>query len=132
MFSKHEKDERLRGFVVWLPMLKNDDANEASLQASSFVDPRLVQTWDGERDSGKLFATTLGLTRDAWDVYLLYGPGVMWSEGPPPKPTFWMHQLRPDSGADQRVCLNPAVFLENVATALKGSLEPNGTGTAKH
>ena len=29
----------------------------------------------------------------AWDVYLVYKPGVKW-EGPrPPRPTFWMHQL---------------------------------------
>lgn len=119
VFSKHEKEPRLRGFVVWLPMLQSDDAGAASLQAGSFIDPRIAQTWDPDRNSGKLLATTLGLKREAWDVYLLYAPGVKWTGAAPPSPTFWMHQLRPESGADQKICLNPAVFLTKVAGLLR-------------
>jgi len=28
----------------------------------------------------------------AWDVYLIYPPGVKW-EKEPPKPVYWQHQL---------------------------------------
>ena len=28
----------------------------------------------------------------AWDVYLLFAPGIEWKDHPPP-PSFWMHQL---------------------------------------
>lgn len=121
VFSKHKNEPRLRGFVVWLPMLKTDDAGAAGIQAGTFIDSRVAQTWDPARDSGKLLARTLGLKRDAWDVYLLYAPGVKWTGEAPPVPTFWMHQLRSDSGADQKVCLNPAVFLKKVASLLRGA-----------
>ena len=120
VFSKYPNDARLRGFVVWLPMLPSDSKEAAGAQAASFVDQRLVQQWDGERASGNLMAKTLALKGSAWDVYLLYAPGVKWTGEQPPTPTFWMHQLRAEDGADQRACLNPAVFVGKV-TALLGN-----------
>ena len=119
VFSKHANDARLRGFVVWLPMLPSDSRESAGAQAASFVDGRLMQHWDGDRASGNLLAKTLGLKGSAWDVYLLYAPGVKWTGEQPPTPTFWMHQLREESGADQRTCLNPAVFEGKVAELLR-------------
>lgn len=119
VFSKHANDARLRGFVVWLPMLPSDSKESAGAQAASFVDGRLMQHWDGDRASGNLLAKTLGLKGSAWDVYLLYAPGVQWTGEQPPAPTFWMHQLREESGADQRTCLNPAVFEAKVAELLR-------------
>src|SRR2546428_18945 len=37
----------------------------------------------------------------------------------PPMPVFWMHQLYPETGADQRFCLNPTVSLGKVADLLR-------------
>jgi mercuric ion binding protein len=119
VFAKNANDARLRGFVVWLPMLPSDSKESAGAQAAGFVDGRLMQHWDGERVSGNLLAKTLGLKGAAWDVYLLYAPGVKWDGEQPPAPTFWMHQLRKESGADQRTCLNPAVFERKVAELLR-------------
>jgi mercuric ion binding protein len=118
VFSRYPNDARLRGFVVWLPMLPSDSRETAAAQAASFVDQRLVQQWDGDRASGNLMAKTLALKGAAWDVYLLYAPGVTWTGEQPPAPTFWMHQLRAEDGADQRACLNPAVFAGKVAALL--------------
>ena len=118
VFTRYPNDARLRGFVVWLPMLASDSETAASAQASGFIDARVVQQWDSERMSGKVVAKTLSLKGSAWDVYLLYEPGVKWTGEAPPAPTFWMHQLRAETGADQRVCLNPAVFLSKVANLL--------------
>ncbi len=118
VFTKYPNDTRLRGFVVWLPMLPSDNANAAGAQAGSFVDARVLQQWDGNRESGKLVARTLNLKGNAWDVYLLYAPGVKWTGDEPPAPTFWMHQLRAETGADQRACLNPSVFTGKVAGLL--------------
>jgi hypothetical protein len=46
----------------------------------------------------------------AWDIFLLYGAGILWDDAPP-VPDFWMHQL----------------FLEDVpkldATVLRRQLE---------
>lgn len=120
VFSKYPNDTRLRGFVVWLPMLPSDSKETAGAQAASFVDQRLIQRWDGDRSSGNLLAKTLALRGAAWDVYLLYAPGVKWTGDQPPVPTFWMHQLRAEDGADQRACLNPAVFTSKVAALLGG------------
>jgi len=118
VFTKHPNDPRLRGFVVWLPMLNGDSERAADAQAGAFIDARVAQQWDGERRSGKVVAETLRLKGNAWDVYLLYAPGVKWTREAPPAPTFWMHQLRAETGADQRVCLNPAVFLGKVSDLL--------------
>jgi hypothetical protein len=38
------------------------------------------------------YARRLGLSGDAWDVYLIYGKDSRWVSEPP-KPEFWMHQL---------------------------------------
>lgn len=118
VFTKFPADRRLQGFVVWLPMLKNDDASSAALQARTFTDARVLQRWDGSRKSGDLFATTLKLNRTAWDIYLVYAPGVTWTGESAPQPTFWMHQLRADSGADQKACLNPAALIAKVRELL--------------
>jgi hypothetical protein len=119
VFEKFPRQEKLHGFVVWLPMLATDDEKSAGQYAATLVDPRVAQVWDGKRTSGNVFAKTLGLKRAAWDVYLLYEPGIRWNSEAPPAPTFWMHQLRADSGADQRVCLNPAVFVTKVGDLLR-------------
>jgi copper chaperone CopZ len=119
VFTTFPKDERLRGFVVWLPMLPSDSVDVAGAQAATFVDPRVVQQWDGEKAFGTLLSKTLRLERTAWDVYLLYAPGVEWTGNEPPKPSFRMHQLRVRSGADQKICLDPKVFVGKVTDLLK-------------
>lgn len=41
-----------------------------------------------------MFKPALGLKDGvAWDVYLVYPPGVEWSTTHPPKPSSFMHQL---------------------------------------
>lgn len=98
----------LRGFIVWLPMKASDNAASAAAQAASFQDARLAEAWDGERAAGALFARMLKLKGIAWDVYLLYPRGERWEGDAPPEPSFWMHQLQSDDGADQKLCLDPA------------------------
>jgi copper chaperone CopZ len=109
----------LRGFIGWLPMLAADDAASAATQASSFRDPRLSQAWDGQRTAGALFARMLKLKGTAWDVYLLYPRGVRWEGAAPPEPTFWMHQLKAEDGADQKFCLDPARFRQQTLALLE-------------
>jgi hypothetical protein len=41
----------------------------------------------------KGYRETLKLPEDAWDVFLLYPPGVTWEGERPPAPAYWMHQL---------------------------------------
>ena len=93
-------DESLRGLIVWLPMLPDDNAQAACAQSELVQDQRIVKGWDARRAIGDLFASMLGLRCPAWDVYLLYSPGARWDAAEPPRPAFWMHQLPEAVGAD--------------------------------
>jgi hypothetical protein len=112
---------RLEALIVWLPMLAGDNAAQALAQAEKVRDRRIVEGWDGAQEAGKLFARRLGLNGIAWDVYLLYPAGVKWESALPPKPAFWMHQLSANSGADQRLCLNPSRLEAELRKLLAGS-----------
>lgn len=52
---------------------------------------------------------------DAWDLYLVYGPDARWDGPEPPRPLYWMHQLR---GVDNGPFLDAAVFADAVRRAL--------------
>ncbi len=118
MFDRFESDD-LKALNVWLPMLQDDNSSAATEQAGTFQDERiLTEGWDEKRVIGKAFEKTLDLTRTAWDVYLVYEPGVTWEDELPPKPTFWMHQLTEDSGADQEYCLNPGALASEIKKVL--------------
>lgn len=107
VFGKTDSKDLL-GFIVWLPMKAADDPVSAAVQAASFKDARIGEAWDAQRAGGALFARTLKLKGTAWDVYLLYARGVKWEGEDPPAPSFWMHQLESEDGADQTLCLNPS------------------------
>lgn len=122
LFSRHPS-ERLRGLRVWLPMYPGDAREAAQREAVAFMDSRLVDGWDAQRRTGNAFARTLGLTRTAWDVYLLYAPGVRWEGDDPPEPTFWMHQLGPYYGADLGRFLDPDILDRSLGEILAGAEE---------
>jgi hypothetical protein len=83
-------------------MRDGDDATSATQQAETVQDIRISPGWDGRQNVGKLFGETLDLHQIAWDVYLVYKPGIKWEGPQPPRPTFWMHQLE---GADPKLLL---------------------------
>ena len=50
--------------------------------------------WEDSGIVGKLYEQTLGIEGHyAWDVWMIYKPGVRWTGAHPPKPDFAMHQL---------------------------------------
>lgn len=93
-------DQDLRAYVIWVPMYRGmeRDVPDASREVA---DPRSHHYWDGNSASMRAVRATLGITEDAWDVFLLYPPGVKWQGEHPPQPEFWMHQL--ESGGKPRV-----------------------------
>ena len=90
---KNIPDERLRMYVVWLPMMVKDDRAAAVEFSAECKDSRVVNYWDGPRRTGKAWQQLLDLSVSAWDVYFVYGADVRWTDAAPPKPAFWMHQL---------------------------------------
>ena len=111
---------KLQAIFVWEPMRDGDNAITATQQAETVQDNRIAQGWDGSRNLGKLFGDALDIHEIAWDVYLVYKPGVKW-EGPlPPRPTFWMHQLE---GVDPSLllCVNPTRLSDEVGKLIAQS-----------
>ena len=43
------------------------------------------------------------VSEPAWDVYLVYAPGIHWEGKEPPRPTYFQHQLGGRLPADQRL-----------------------------
>jgi len=86
--------------MVWVPMLKEDDAAAARLVAELIADPRLQHFYDARRAAGRAIAGSLGgRGHTAWDAYLFYRPGARWRRLPPP-PDAWVHQLGGSAWAD--------------------------------
>ena len=106
--------ERLRGFEIWLPMMKGDDAGAAQRAGDSFPDERVSHLWDADRVVGELLARRLRLKSTGWDVYLLYGPGVLWEGEGLPEPALWMAQLPSGSGVEESSLLDPGRFARAV------------------
>ncbi len=117
----------LKGFAVWLPMMRNDTVERADAEAEPFEGLPVVHVWDAERQVGDLFAKTLRLKSTAWDFYFLYPPGVTWDDDEPPHPAFWMHQLPAASGADRELVLYPTRFLQELFKLFGDGVEPNRT-----
>jgi hypothetical protein len=97
----------LQALLVWEPMRATDSPAAAAEQSATIRDARISRGWNASRDVGKLFGAALDLDEIAWDVYLIYKPGIRWEGEKPPRPTFWMHQL---DGADPSLllCANPS------------------------
>ena len=89
--------QALRAYVVWLPILQHDNEAEAALAAATMVDPRASHYWNPDTAIARAASKAMGITAQldaAWDVFLIYGPEVMWKAGEPmPAPTAWMHRL---------------------------------------
>jgi hypothetical protein len=122
LFNKIDS-RQLKGLIVWVPMIPGDSA----LDAAELVSPEkrlTMQAWDSRRSVGEAFAKTLGLNCPAWDVYLVYEPGVRWNGDTAPMPSLWMHQLSKKSGADPALHLQPDRLTLEVRNALARSRLP--------
>ena len=97
---KQVESEDLAVFAVWMPVLESDSAEAGRKAEPLLPDPRVIHYWDSDNSIGKLYGRQLTLPRGrqlAWDIYLVFAPGVRWDDEPP-VPTAWMHQL----GRDER------------------------------
>src|SRR5262249_20990307 len=89
---KNVSKDTLRAYVVWLPMFPGDSEDWANTRSNEFSDQRLTYYWDANRLTGQQWQKVLGISRTAWDVYLLYSADTHWDKVPA-APNFWMHQL---------------------------------------
>ena len=92
-------DEKLKVYVVWTPVLQEDDRQAAVKAIGNVPDERASHFWDADKSLGFSFGKFITLPRGrelAWDVYFVFDEAAEWIEGPP-KPTYWMHQLGTDA-----------------------------------
>jgi hypothetical protein len=93
-------DEQLRVYVVWTPVLREDNREAAVMAKASVTDPRAVHFWDTDKSLGNSLGKIVTLPRGrtlAWDVYFVFDADAQWYDEPP-QPAVWMHQL----GVDER------------------------------
>ena len=88
-----------RLYILWLPVLANDTLQAtAAVRARLPADNRVMHFWDRDLIVSRAYHGVLQLGqrqrrhRVAWDLFLLYGAGIVWTDAPP-VPGFWMHQL---------------------------------------
>lgn len=89
---KDVPDNRLRAYIVWLPMFPGDNREWAQTRSNEFNDGRLTYYWDKDRLTGQEWRKVLKIDRNAWDIYFLYGSISQWDKEIP-QPAFWMHQM---------------------------------------
>jgi hypothetical protein len=81
-------------YAVWEPIFKTDDERSSRKAVTLFPDERVKNYWVRTRAVGELFQPPINLKGEpAWDVYLVYEPGIEWDTDAPPEPTYLMHQL---------------------------------------
>ena len=88
------KSTSMRAYAVWEPILRTDDVRGARKATTILPDDRVQHYWTAGQEVGETFQPALSLKgTPAWDVYLVYSPGVEWKGESPPRPTYFMHQL---------------------------------------
>ena len=117
LFEEFSND-RLRGVVIWVPILPKDSLQAAEAEACDFTDSRISHLWDTNRSLSEAFATSLGLQSPAWDVYLLFDSGAEWIGDDAPRPAYWMAQLPERVGAERERLLQPARLAEELQLRL--------------
>jgi hypothetical protein len=90
-------DKRLQTFVVHVPVL-GAKAKDIAPSAKLLQNAHVRHYWNASGEFGRALSKAVDLRNDkelvyAWDVWLLYGPDVEWTESSPPKPQLLMHQL---------------------------------------
>lgn len=103
--------------MVWVP--KTEGAREDVPDAMELVpDARARHFWDGQGALMAAYTRVLGLSEDAWDIYMVYGPDARWpahAGATPPQPAYWMHQLGPrEAPRVQGPYLDAGVFAARV------------------
>ena len=113
-----EASPDLLAYVVWVPMFRGME-RDVPRAATEVPDARARHYWDGGSVLVKGYRETLGFREDAWDIFVVYGPGATWDGDRPPAPDYWMHQL--GSSSKPRVggpFLDAEVFLQKTRELL--------------
>lgn len=104
--------------MVWSSQL-GARAEHVPEAAALLQDARVHHLWDQGKIVGLAYAPVLGLSEAAWDVWLLYPPGVRWEGEQPPEPAWWEHQLS-GRGLSRDRRLDPRRFAARAGELMAG------------
>jgi hypothetical protein len=91
-------DARVQVFILWTPFMANDNRTLAQRASAYIADNRVRHFWDLWRFGSRTYAQQLKLPPlDAWDMYALYKPHLIWRDSIP-LPTVWMQNRNLDIG----------------------------------
>ena len=80
--------------MLWSPIVGNDLRPAAEKATALLQGTRAQHFWDlwsfGSRSYAAQFKFPKG--RAAWDLFIVYKPGLEWKSSPPP-PTLWLQNL---------------------------------------
>jgi hypothetical protein len=79
-------------YVVWSSQVGGKEQH-VDKAAQRVPDPRARHYWDDGQLVGNAFRPVLKTPEAAWDVWMLFAPGVRWEGETPPQPAWWEHQL---------------------------------------
>ena len=86
------ENPHLRTLVAYVPVM-NAQEEHVPDAAALVTGGNPTHYWDESGIIGKLYDKVLAIDTYAWDVWMVYKPGVRWEDTYPPKPDFGMHQL---------------------------------------
>ena len=88
-------DDNLRVYVVWGPMLGEEEEKDAKEATAHLPDPRVTHFWTPTHVLAEGMDGPLGIEGSrAWDTFQLFGPDARWGETPP-VPAFMMQVNKP-------------------------------------
>jgi hypothetical protein len=85
--------DQLSVHVAWSSQ-SGAKASHVASAAELMEDERATHYWDPDQNIGAAFQHHIAnVGSPAWDVWMLFAPGLVWGEEAPPPPTWWEHQL---------------------------------------
>jgi len=91
----------LQVLAIWMEALPFDITRNPARRIETFADePRMTHFYDTQQVAGDALQNLLAWQDESlpWDVFLVYPPGIAWSESLP-QPAAWFHQ-REEANAD--------------------------------
>ncbi len=76
-------------YALWAPYLQTDSRAAAGRAAAYLSDSRASHFWDLWKFGSRVYADQFNYPQhEAWDLFVLYRPGILW-QGEAPRPTTW-------------------------------------------
>ena len=108
--------DRLEVLVVHVPTL-GAEQHHAERAAQLLTGANVRHYWNPSGEVGNVVMEALGVAPIyAWDVWLTYAAGPLWTETAPPTPAAWSHQLGALPSSNR---LNAEAFAADVRTRVE-------------